>query len=75
MHYDFYQPVEEFPHTHDEAARTARARLYLAALKGDWKSVKDMPNIQREISKKRETSLYGYFATTQSNGAVSFFWD
>jgi ankyrin repeat protein len=33
-------------------------RLYLAALRGDWKSVKYMPNLQRVITKKRETALH-----------------
>ena len=27
-------------------------------MKGDWKSVKDIPNIQREITKKKETTLH-----------------
>ena len=40
-----------------EAARAERARLYLAALKDDWKSVLDMLKIQREITKARETTL------------------
>ena len=41
-----------------EAARTERSRLYLAALKGDWKSVQGMLKIQREITKARETTLH-----------------
>ncbi|XP_030944693.1 uncharacterized protein LOC115969228 [Quercus lobata] len=41
-----------------EAARTERSRLYLAALKGDWKSVQGILKIQREITKARETTLH-----------------
>ena len=41
-----------------EAAHTERARLYLAALKGDWKSIQGMLKIQREITKAKETTLH-----------------
>uniref|UniRef100_A0A7N2L125 Ankyrin repeat-containing protein n=1 Tax=Quercus lobata TaxID=97700 RepID=A0A7N2L125_QUELO len=41
-----------------EAARTERSGLYLAALKGDSKSVQGMLKIQREITKARETTLH-----------------
>ncbi|GMY13639.1 isoform 2 of ankyrin repeat domain-containing protein 17 [Fagus crenata] len=33
-------------------------RLYLAVVRGDWESVKDMPNVQRVITKKSETTLH-----------------
>ena len=48
-----------------EAARAERARLYLAALKDDWKSVLDMLKIQREITKARETTLHVAAATNK----------
>ena len=48
---------EEFPLT-DEVVSAERRKLYLAALNGDWKSVKDMPNIQRKITNKGETTLH-----------------
>ncbi|KAF3959039.1 hypothetical protein CMV_016108 [Castanea mollissima] len=39
---------------------TERRRLYMAALKGDWNSIEDMPRIQRQISKNqiRGTTLH-----------------
>ena len=48
---------EEFPLT-AEVVSAERRKLYLAALNGDWKSVKDMPNIQRKITNKGETTLH-----------------
>ncbi|XP_030954274.1 uncharacterized protein LOC115976893 isoform X3 [Quercus lobata] len=33
-------------------------RLYLAALKGDWKSIEDMTNIQRRLNWNEETTLH-----------------
>ena len=35
-----------------------RGRLYLAAMKGDWKSIEDMPVIQKKICKNGETTLH-----------------
>ena len=40
------------------ARRIECHRLYLAAVRGDWESVKDMPNVQRVITKKLETTLH-----------------
>ncbi|KAL0014027.1 hypothetical protein SO802_001096 [Lithocarpus litseifolius] len=54
--------------THDvnlNDAHAERSRLHLAALKGDWNSIEDMPNIQREITKKRETTLHIAAAANQ----------
>ena len=42
-----------------------RGRLYLAAMKGDWKSVEDMPVIQKEICKSGETTLHIAVAANQ----------
>ena len=39
----------------------------MAALNGDWKSVKDMPNIQRKISNKGETTLHIAAAANQED--------
>ena len=44
---------------------TERGRLYLAALKGDWKSIKDMQRIQRSIGRKGETTLHVAAAANQ----------
>ncbi|KAL4653804.1 hypothetical protein ACB092_01G332500 [Castanea dentata] len=45
--------------SNDVGARSAeRRKLYLAALNGDWDSVKDMENIQRIITIKSETALH-----------------
>ncbi|XP_065624781.1 uncharacterized protein LOC111993963 [Quercus suber] len=41
-----------------ETARIERTKLYLAALKGDWKSVENMQEIQRKITKAEETTLH-----------------
>ena len=49
---------EEFPLTDELAVGTECGRLYQAAMNGDWKAVKDMPNIQRKITKKEETTLH-----------------
>ncbi|KAK7854810.1 ankyrin repeat-containing protein itn1 [Quercus suber] len=54
--------ITNFKH---EAAHAERSRLHLAALKGDWNSIEDMPNIQREITKKRETTLHIAAAANQ----------
>ena len=43
----------------------ARGKLYLAALNGDWNSVKDMTRIQRIITKKKETTLHIAAAANQ----------
>ncbi|KAL4599550.1 hypothetical protein ACB092_11G134700 [Castanea dentata] len=51
--------------TNDVNLNNERTKLYLAALKGDWKSVKDMTGIQREISKKKETTLHIAAAANQ----------
>ena len=53
----FTNQLEEFPLT-NEAVSAERRKLYQAALNGDWKSVKDMPNIQRKITNKGETTLH-----------------
>ena len=42
-------------------------RLYLAALKGDWKSIEDMTNIQRRISGNEETTLHIAAAANQED--------
>ncbi|KAK7816501.1 ankyrin repeat domain-containing protein 17, partial [Quercus suber] len=47
-----------FSHIIHEAARIERTKLYLAALKGDWKSVENMQEIQRKITKAEETTLH-----------------
>lgn len=54
--------LQEFPH---EAARRECAKLYMAALNGDWNSVKDMDDIQRIISDKGETTLHIAVAANQ----------
>nr|XP_023913451.1 uncharacterized protein LOC112025029 [Quercus suber] len=43
----------------------ARGKLYLAALNGDWNSVKDMTRIQRIITKQKETTLHIAAAANQ----------
>ena len=56
----------EFPLT--DIANSAECRkLYLAVLNGDWKSVKSMPNIQRIITKKGETTLHIAAAANQED--------
>ncbi|XP_030954281.1 ankycorbin-like isoform X2 [Quercus lobata] len=42
-------------------------RLYLAALKGDWKSIEGMTNIQRSISRNEETTLHVAAAANQED--------
>ena len=56
----------EFPPT-DEASSAERRKLYLAVLNGDWKSVKNMKNIRRIITNKRETSLHIAAAANQED--------
>ncbi|XP_065632969.1 uncharacterized protein LOC111994291 isoform X2 [Quercus suber] len=46
---------------------TDRGKLYLAALKGDWKSIENMSNIQREISGNQETTLHVAAAASQED--------
>nr|XP_023888040.1 uncharacterized protein LOC112000165 [Quercus suber]POE66706.1 serine/threonine-protein phosphatase 6 regulatory ankyrin repeat subunit a [Quercus suber] len=47
---------------------TDRGRLYLAAVKGDWKSIEEMlPNIQRKISENQETTLHVAAAASQED--------
>ena len=63
---DFTNWSEEFPLI-DEAVSAERRELYLAALNGDWKSIKDMPNIQRKITNKGETTLHIAAAANQED--------
>ncbi|KAL0014024.1 hypothetical protein SO802_001093 [Lithocarpus litseifolius] len=49
----------------DSNDERARGKLYLAALNGDWNSVKDMTRIQRIITKKKETTLHIAAAANQ----------
>uniref|UniRef100_A0A7N2MW72 Uncharacterized protein n=1 Tax=Quercus lobata TaxID=97700 RepID=A0A7N2MW72_QUELO len=49
----------------DSNDERARGKLYLAALNGDWNSVKDMKIIQRIITKKKETTLHIAAAANQ----------
>ncbi|XP_065632968.1 uncharacterized protein LOC111994291 isoform X1 [Quercus suber] len=53
-------------YSHD-AVITDRGKLYLAALKGDWKSIENMSNIQREISGNQETTLHVAAAASQED--------
>ncbi|KAK7846607.1 hypothetical protein CFP56_007647 [Quercus suber] len=55
---------EEIPLTL-EAVSTERGKLYIAALKGDWKSIESMPRIQRRIGIDGETTLHVAAAANQ----------
>ena len=52
--------MEEIPLTHeaDSTLNTERGRLFRAAMKGDWKSIEGMSNIQRRIGMNGETTLH-----------------
>ena len=65
----FINWLEEIPLTHETASTlwTQRTRLYLAALKGDWNSIKRMPRIQRRIGMKGETTLHIAAAAKQED--------
>ncbi|KAL0014004.1 hypothetical protein SO802_001073 [Lithocarpus litseifolius] len=50
-----------------EASSAERRKLYLAVLNDDWKSVKNMENIQRIITDKGETTLHIAAAANQED--------
>lgn len=51
----------------DEADRIECAALYLAALKGDWKSVQDKSRIQRILTINNETIFILLLRQTRRN--------
>jgi len=57
---------EEFTLT-DEAVSAEPRKLYLAALNGDWKSIKDMPNIQRKLQIKEKPLFLLLLQQTRKN--------